>query len=238
MHSEGCIICGKELVYSAEERDVVCSLCGKRCRSSMWCPDGHYVCDDCCRAPSRAVIVKACLESKEKDPIKLAESIMRDPSICMHGPEHHILDACALATAYKNCGGDIDLEKALPELVSRMSQIPGGVCGRYGCCGAAIACGAFVSVATGATPLSGRSWGMANTMTSRCLAAVGSIGGPRCCKRDAFLSLTAAARYITENMGVEMRCERPVCTFHTRNQQCLGKNCPFNPEHQDERCRL
>ena len=37
----------------------------------------------------------------------------------MHGPEHHVMVGAALLTAYKNAGGELDLEPALQEIASR-----------------------------------------------------------------------------------------------------------------------
>lgn len=55
---------------------------------------------------------------------------MMSMSFChMHGPEHHIMVGAALLTAYKNAGGNIDLNKALLEMYSRGKDVPGGVCG-------------------------------------------------------------------------------------------------------------
>ena len=43
----------------------------------------------------------------------------------MHGPEHHVLVGSALLTAYKNCGGDLDLNEALSLMEERGKQVPG-----------------------------------------------------------------------------------------------------------------
>ena len=68
-------------------------------------------------------------------------------SFChMHGPEHHIMVGAALLTAYKNAGGNIDLNKALLEMYSRGKDVPGGVCGFWGACGAAISTGMYMSI--------------------------------------------------------------------------------------------
>lgn len=48
---------------------------------------------------------------------------MAAPFCHMHGPEHHVMVGSALLTAYKNAGGDIDLEKDLIEI-----QKEGKVC--------------------------------------------------------------------------------------------------------------
>ena len=48
------------------------------------------------------------------------------PFCHMHGPEHHIMVGSALLTAYHNAGGQIDLPKALSEMISRGSKVPGG----------------------------------------------------------------------------------------------------------------
>jgi hypothetical protein len=64
------------------------------------------------------------------------------------------------------------------------------------------------------------------------LANLAAIGGPRCCKRDAFTALKTAIPYVKERFGIDLPEERTVCGFYLRNQQCLGKRCPYNPEHQ------
>lgn len=53
------------------------------------------------------------------NPIKIAVSIMENPYIYMHGPEHHILVGACMMTAYANGGGAIDLEAALAGMVIR-----------------------------------------------------------------------------------------------------------------------
>ncbi len=117
----------------------------------------------------------------------------------------------------------------------RGSQVPGGTCGFWGCCGAAVSTRIFVSLVTGATPLSGKSWGLSNQMTSRALAQIGAIDGPRCCKRNAFLAMKEAVRFAEEHLpnaeGKKIQMELPdeiICTFTSKNHQCIGKRCPFN----------
>lgn len=227
-HISGCTICGAPLVYHEEQRDMVCSVCGKTFRSNAECERGHYVCDGC-HMDGLGMMKAVCLSSESKDPIEIVTTLMRLPGIHMHGPEHHVMVGSALLTAYRNCGGDIDLSKALEEMVSRGRQVPGGVCGLWGSCGAAVSCGMAYSIITHSTPLSGKSWGRCNIMTSRCLEAVGSVGGPRCCKRDSFSALRAASEYISETLDVRIKVSKPVCAFSPMNPQCLGGACPYHP---------
>lgn len=101
---------------------------------------------------------------------------MENPAIHMHGPEHHVLVGAALLNAYKNAGGSLangeSFEAALLKMESRGKAVPGGACGMWGCCGAAVSAGIFISIVTGATPLSEESWSLSNRMTSECLAAI------------------------------------------------------------------
>lgn len=97
-----------------------------------------------------------------------------------------------------------------------------------GACGAGISAGMFVSIVTGSTPLAGEPWGLANKMTSAALDAIGSVGGPRCCKRDSYLSILAAIDFVKENLGVEMEKPEVVCVHSAQNNQCIGVRCPFS----------
>ena len=134
----------------------------------------------------------------------------------------------ALLTAYKNAGGNIDLPKALTEMKNRGGSVPGGACGFWGACGAGISTGMFVSIISGSTPLSGEPFGLSNRMTAKSLDAIGSVGGPRCCKRDSYLSIVQAVDFVREHLGVEMELGEIVCNFSHSNNQCIGKRCPFS----------
>ena len=64
-------------------------------------------------------------------------------------------------------------------------------------------------------------------MTARALDSIGSVGGPRCCKRDSFLAILAAVDFAREHLGVEMERTVPVCSYSALNNQCIGRRCPF-----------
>ena len=99
-------------------------------------------------------IKKAVSGSDLKNPVKIAENVMREDYVSMHGPEHHFLDGAAFLAAYKNAGGNIDLAACLDELEKRTDLMPGAMCGLWGVCGSAAAVGAALSVIHGTGPLS------------------------------------------------------------------------------------
>ena len=115
---------------------------------------------------------------------------------------------------------------------SRGKKVPGGSCGFWGACGAGISAGMFVSIVTKATPLTTDPWGLANRMTSKALGEIGKIGGPRCCKRDSYLSVLSAIDFVREELGVEMEKPEITCSRSARNNQCIGRRCPFAPANR------
>ena len=133
----------------------------------------------------------------------------------------------ALLTAYHNAGGEVDLLKALPEMKSRGQGVPGGACGFWGACGAGISSGMYVSIISKSTPLAQEPFALSHQMTAKSLGEIGNIGGPRCCKRDSYLSILSAIEFTKEKFGVEMERPEVVCRFSNRNNQCIGKRCPF-----------
>ena len=226
--NEECLICGAPLVYREASEPMECDVCHARVASRVCCQNGHFVCDEC-HTRGLDAIAGLCLKSTSRNPIEILNEMM-DASFChMHGPEHHAMVGAALLTAYRNAGGKLDLEGALGDMLSRGRSIPGGTCGFWGACGAAISSGAFVSIATGATPLTEESWGLANLMTSHALARIGSVGGPRCCKRCSYLAVLAAVDFARERLGVVMQASEPVCMRSAQNNQCIASRCPFFP---------
>ena len=226
--SEECLICKSPLEYLLQDEEMECFLCGKKEPSKTRCIRGHYVCSEC-HTRGMDAVVGLCLAERSKCPADILEKLMEQPFCHMHGPEHHVLVGAALLTAWRNAGGELELAAALPEMLRRGKAVPGGACGFWGACGAGISTGMFVSIVTGSTPLGTREWGLSNSMTSRALESIGRIGGPRCCKRDSFLALSAAVRFASEELGVQMENREVVCRFSAQNNQCIGKRCPFNP---------
>ena len=232
---EECLICKAPLEYFQVDVMMECSICHRSETSKTRCVNGHFVCNEC---HSKGVdsIVRLCLKEASSDPLEIIGKMMDMPFCHMHGPEHHIMAGSALLTAYHNAGGKIDLHKALSEMINRGSKVPGGACGFWGACGAAISTGMFISIITGSTPLMNESWGHSNLMTSRSLASLGEIGGPRCCKRNSYLSILEAIDYVREITGVKMQKSHVVCRHMSSNVQCIGKRCPFHPSNAGVTC--
>ena len=228
MNETGCIICGEPLVYMEEDETLRCAICHKKARSKVKCRNGHYVCDTC-HMEGLDGIVGVCLAEESKDPITVMEHLMDLPFCHMHGPEHHTMVGAALLTAYRNASGEVDLLRALPEMIRRGKEVPGGVCGYWGACGAGISTGIFISILTGSSPLSENPFRLSNLMTSEALKAIGTVGGPRCCKRDSYLALLAAVDFAAEHLGVQMEKHDVHCSRMAMNDQCIGKRCPFIP---------
>lgn len=223
---EECIVCKAPIVYLEKDEMMECAICHRKELSKTRCREGHYVCNDC-HTKGLDRILSLCFGETSRNPVEIIRKMMAEPFCHMHGPEHHVMVGAALLTAYKNAGGTIDLQDALVEMMNRGKAVPGGACGFWGACGAGISAGMFVSIITGSTPLAAEPWGLSNRMTSRALEAIGSVGGPRCCKRDSYLSLLSAVDFVKEHFGVEMEKPEIRCIHYEQNNQCIGNRCPF-----------
>ena len=230
---EECLICKAPLVYLQEDQEMTCAICHKIERSKTRCANGHYVCN-ACHTRGLDSVFGICLTTDSKDPVEILEQMMALPFCHMHGPEHHTMVGMALLTAYHNAGGAIDLPWALGEMKNRGAGVPGGACGFWGTCGAGISTGMFLSIVTGSTPLGGENFGLAHKMTARALGAIGAVGGPRCCKRDAYLSLLQAIDLVRTELGVAMVRTKIRCTHFPQNAQCIRARCPFHPKEPSE----
>ena len=223
-----CLICGAPIEYLKEDILMECVICRKKEMSKTRCTNGHYICSDC-HTSGMDSIVKSCLAESSRDPVHIIEKMMSMDLCHFHGPEHHVMVGAALLTAYKNAGGDIDLAKSLSEMYSRGKQVPGGACGFWGACGAGISAGIYMSIITGATPLAQEAWGLSNRMTARALERIGSVGGPRCCKRDSYLAILEAVEFTRKERGITMESDKITCSRSDMNKQCIGTRCPFHP---------
>lgn len=173
-------------------------------------------------------IIDACMQETSKNSIEIFNKVAHKDFVRIHGPEHHVLDGAALLTAFYNAGANIDLQNSLMELMRRGLQMPGATCGMWGVCGAVSSMGAALSIIDGTGPLStDASWGKHMEFTSKALASLSKVGGPRCCKRDAFLSFQKAVEYVNENYNVKLEYGKIECSFSEKNEQCIKEKCPF-----------
>ena len=185
-------------------------------------------------------IIEACQKETSKNPFTIFFHVAAMDFVNMHGPEHHVLDGACLLTAYRNAGGDIDLDAALEQLKQEGLKMPGASCGKWGVCGAVTSVGAALAIIDGTGPLStDGTWDWHMQYTSEALASLAKIGGPRCCKRDAFLALKTVIPYIREHYQISLEDGPVHCTFSPINAQCLRERCPFHVgAYQGRRSRV
>jgi len=226
-----CLICGEELVYKEALEPKKCHYCGREFESQAACSNGHFVCDRCHTSPATEIIKTSSLNSTAVNPVRLATGIMRHPAVKMHGPEHHYLvPAVLLSCLYNKTGQRDQLEEKLAQAEKRAGFILGGFCGSHGNCGAAVGTGIFMSLATGTTPLSKEGWRQSNLITAESLLSVARHGGPRCCKRDTYISLDRAVDFIEKELDVSLEKEEKIsCEFSHLNKQCLLEDCQYYP---------
>lgn len=180
-----------------------------------------------------SLIKKECLAASTTNPIELLTQIMKKDYINIHGPEHHVLDGSCFLTAMHNAGVEFDLDKALDEMCVRGQKMPGATCGQWGMCGSTASLGAALAIIHETSPLSNNEYYKDNMrLVSRALENLAEIGGPRCCKRNAFLSILTAIDFVQERYGIELEKQEIHCDFSEENKQCIGARCPFSKEIQ------
>jgi hypothetical protein len=169
-HLVGCIICGKDIVYTDQAISRPCLICGKEFMTRVYCEDGHFVCD-ACHSSSKSDVKWFLRHTGEKDSIKILHHFFDIEKVHMHGPEHHSIVPGVLLTVYRNNGGDIDFENALEQAFERGSKVPGGFCGFWGVCGSAVGTGIYASIVLGGSPLKKETWHIPQIVTARSLEA-------------------------------------------------------------------
>ena len=221
-----CGVCGRPLVYGTESIEKVCALCGHRDKTLIYCPAGHYVCDACHSKSAVEVLRQVLSSTKSTDPAALLELVMAHPAVPMHGPEHHVMVPCVIVAAVGNAGYPLP-DGALEKAFERAGKVPGGWCGLYGDCGAAVGTGIAVSVITAATPLTGKQRTLAMAATSQALTRM-LDEQPRCCKRAARTAVRSAVDFLSEQLDIKLPQAAPLhCEYTSRNEQCAGSKCLY-----------
>lgn len=174
------------------------------------------------------LIAKDIKKEEGTNPVRIFKNIAHKEYISMHGPEHHILDGASILVAYKNAGGNLDIDNALNKLMAEGLRMPGAMCGLWGICGAITSIGAALAIIDGTGPLStDGTWGDHMQFTSAAISELGKINGPRCCKRDAMIAFKNGIDYVNSHYGVTLEYEQMKCEFSAVNMQCIKDRCPF-----------
>lgn len=174
------------------------------------------------------LIISDIKKEEGKNPVHIFKRIAQKEYVSMHGPEHHILDGASILVAYKNAGGDIDIDSALGRLMEEGLRMPGAMCGLWGICGAITSIGAALAIIDGTGPLSvDGTWGEHMQYTSKAIGELGTINGPRCCKRDAMIAFKNGIEYVNSHYDVTLEYEHMKCEYSNVNMQCIKERCPY-----------
>ena len=229
-YGSGCLICGDDLHYSEYLTMQTCYYCGITNETNASCRSGHYVCDSCHNGTANDLIERYCSNTDSTSPLSMAMTLMRNPALKMHGPEHHFLVPAVLVTAFYNRKNAEkgDVTEKIREARKRAEEVKGGFCGFQGACGAAIGTGIFMSLVTGATPLSDRGRKLSNMATAESLWVIAENGGARCCKRESFWAIITAVEFVRREFGIVLPVDLPPpCVFTALNRECLHERCKF-----------
>jgi len=223
---ENCGVCGGPLTYATEPVSTSCVFCSEVHNALIYCPEGHYICDSCHQLEALDALRQVLDSLRSADPLEILERVMAHPSVPMHGPEHHAIVPAVILAAVRNAGYPVP-EGAVAEALSRGAQVPGGWCGFYGVCGAAIGVGIAISVLTRATPLTGKERALANEAMAFALTRL-LDGYPRCCKRASRTGVEAAVEFLGERMGIFLTVGQSVqCCYSERNRECPKEGCSY-----------
>ncbi|WP_446008476.1 DUF5714 domain-containing protein [Candidatus Electrothrix sp.] len=227
-HMSGCAVCGEELVYHSDSATAAsCYFCDRATMTPCICTVGHYVCDSCHQQEGLEVIRSVCLNTREKDMITLMNRIRNHPALPMHGPEHHALVPGVILAAFRNNGAAIN-QDIIATGIDRGSKVPGGVCGFWGCCGAAVGAGIAAALIVESTPIKAGERQQAQAFTAEILAEISKVKGGRCCQRETWVALTQSSRLSQEFFGLSLPAEGSLhCHQYEKNQECAYRACPL-----------
>jgi hypothetical protein len=179
-------------------------------------------------------ITEFCAKTATKEAVNIAYELMMNKWIKLHGPEHPYLVAAVLLAAFKNrgYGGRVTsriFSAMLDDAKNRAAKIPVNSCGYWGCCGEAIACGIFASIALDSSHTAVKERGESNLVTARVLEQISVYGGPRCSKRDSFTAILTTSKHMEDRWKMPLTAFEGVeCMFSERNIDCIKDRCPFH----------
>lgn len=223
----GCMRCAADLVYLDQDREESCVFCGEIQPANAVCEQGHFVCDRCHSRDAVAVVRHLCLTSTETDMIELLNRIRQHPAVPLHGPEHHFALPGVIVAAYRNSGGAVGEAEVL-SAIERGRAVPGGSCGFWGACGAALGVGIAFSLLLQSNPVKADERQIVQHVTAQLIEASSVIKAARCCQRETWTALQKAAELSVLLLPLPLTAAGPTrCRQKGLNRECAGLDCPF-----------
>ncbi len=222
-----CMLCGSPLQYLEHHRPEACVFCGKILTANAVCEKGHFVCDECHSSDMIDMVKYICTHCDESDMIGLMNQLRRHPSFPLHGPEHHFVLPGVILACYKNSGGAV-AEADIISAIDRGKTVPGGVCGYWGTCGAAIGTGIAFSIIFRSTPLTPKARQKVQKITEKVIKALSEYESARCCQRETWTALTVAAALSEKYLPIKLKAAGDIqCRQQGKNKECIHQACPY-----------
>lgn len=222
-----CMLCGKPLIYFPEDRPEVCVFCGNKLLANAACEDGHFVCDSCHGNDVVNIVKHVCTHTDAVDMIDLINQLRRHPAFSIHGPEHHFAVPGVITATYKNLGGDLN-EKDIITAIERGRSVPGGACGFWGTCGAAVGVGIAFGIILKSNPLSPGPRQIVQKVSEAIISRLNRTEAARCCQREVWTALKTAAELSKTYLPVTLKADGDVqCRQQGKNRECIQTDCPY-----------
>jgi hypothetical protein len=231
------MVCGTALTYQIIAIDKCCYYCGETFSTGVFCPNDHYVCEKCHGAGYYSFLEKIVLTTTSKNPMEIAELLLKGDRLSSLGGEHHAIVTTALLAAVKNYGqivlkGSVAqtiTQQDIQEGIRRMKQIPSCICAYHGACGAGLGVGAFFSILFRATCALDTERTLAMRASNAALGAIANNGGPGCCKQSVRTAILVGVELLKEFCHLKLPISHTRC-FHMGNTThgCKGSYCQFS----------
>lgn len=179
-----------------------------------------------------SIIKQKVIESKEKDPFKMFEHILKElslvwkkPTFPVHADWHHYLVSGVILASMKNCGYQIT-DRDIIEAMYRGENFPGGSCGFAGTCGGAFSVGIVLSIVNKTTPLHEDERAASMRAVIETLDEIAKYPR-RCCKRSSYAALEKAVEFLHKLGYDKISIGKITCSWSSENKMCLGIKCPY-----------
>lgn len=222
-----CLECGGELQNNESPVSAKCSKCGIEEDTYIVCKEGHYLCNSCASKESISKIFQNMFACKSENPADVAEELIAKCGVSGNSP--HPLTTAAFLIAYKNFTKKIN-EIEIMNAVMRAAEVPGGWCGYYGTCGAAVGLGVAFAEILKSNPMSDSERSISNMVTAEALKQIADLGGPRCCTSSVRAALESGIESAEKYLGIifpEKKKNYVKCWMSDFNNDCRKKRCRF-----------
>ena len=233
----GCLLCDQNINDIDTAFLVPCSICGTPTTILRPLQTPPYMCETCEEHETYTFVTDALLGNAALDPVTIMLDIVHERAVNICSNNFLYLTCGALLSSYLKTSNSTNLPRMLTLAKERIFALPRSACSLWSSYGIAQAAAIFGTLIAPHHENKSDPHSVSQHIVLKGLTSIATSyyrhGGPRCCRRNAFVILLSTITFLRKHFDYPMAYPTNItCSFSNTSRSCGQPQCAFYPTSQ------